>query len=166
MHKLLPPVVCAIGAFLAPAGCAFAQDQAEHTRQIEAVVEAFRTSIIEKDKPKFTALLFSENIPWTAVLEQETLDRERRKKPQAKRVFADASEGPIGFIDSIVQEKDRQEEKFDNVRIETDGSIASVWFDYSYHSGEKKTNWGKEAWQLVRTDDGWKISSVIWSMAY
>lgn len=166
MKKHLLPIVCAIGCFLAPIGSAFAQDEAPQKQQIEAVIEAFRTSIIEKDKAKFTALLFSEDIPWTSVVAEETLARTRKKKPEAKRVYPSDDKGAIEFIDSIVAEKEPQEEKFENIRIETDGSIASVWFDYSYHDGAKKTNWGKETWQLVRTDGGWKINSVIWSMTY
>lgn len=166
MKQHLLPIVCAIGCFIAPAGSAFAQDAAAQKQQIEAVIEAFRTSIIEKDKAKFTALLFSEDIPWTSVVTEETLARMRKKKPEAKRVYPSVGKGTIEFIDSIVAEKEPQEEKFENVHIETDGSIASVWFDYSYHDGAKKTNWGKETWQLVRTDDGWKINSVIWSITY
>ncbi|MFT5163351.1 MAG: hypothetical protein ACI9FJ_001946, partial [Alteromonadaceae bacterium] len=27
-----------------------------------------------------------------------------------------------------------------------------------------KNNWGEEAWQLVKTDDGWKINSVVFSI--
>ena len=176
MKRHLLPIACAIGCLIAPAASAFAQDTSAQggtiqdtttqKQQIEVVIEAFRTSIIEKDKTKFTALLFSEDIPWTSVVTEEPLARMRRKKPEAKRVHPSAGKGAIEFIDSIVAEKERQEEKFENVRIQTDGSIASVWFDYSYHDGAKKTNWGKEAWQLVHTDHGWKINSVIWSVTY
>ena len=48
--------------------------------------------------------------------------------------------------------------------IETDGEVAQVWFDYSFMVGSYRANWGKEAWHLVRTDAGWKIASVVWSM--
>jgi hypothetical protein len=36
-----------------------------------------------------------------------------------------------------------------------------VAFDYTFLANGKKTNWGREMWQLVRTEDGWKIFSVI-----
>ena len=39
-----------------------------------------------------------------------------------------------------------------------------MWFDYSFHAGGRETNHGREAWQLVNTDDGWKIISVIYSV--
>lgn len=171
MKRHLLPIACAIGCLIAPIGSTFAQggtaqDTTTQKQQIEAVIETVRTSIIEKDKAKFTALLFSEDIPWTSVMDARKLDQVREKKPEAKRVYPSAGKGPIEFIDSIVADKERQEEKFENVRIESDGNIASVWFDYSYHDGAKKTNWGKESWQLVRTDDGWKINSVVWSVIY
>jgi hypothetical protein len=57
----------------------------------------------------------------------------------------------------------RNDEKFDNVRIDTDGEVAQVWFDYVFKRGDYAANWGKEAWQLVRTDAGGKIVSIIWS---
>ena len=28
----------------------------------------------------------------------------------------------------------------------------------------KQTNWGREKWHLLRTEAGWKIISVIWSV--
>jgi hypothetical protein len=39
-----------------------------------------------------------------------------------------------------------------------------VSFDYSFHANGVKANWGREMWQLVRTERGWKIFSVIYSI--
>ncbi|MCL1636136.1 nuclear transport factor 2 family protein [Luteimonas sp. SX5] len=133
-------------------------------RSVEAVVEAFRASIVDKDKPRFVKLFLHENTAWQSVTGDANLDKIRETKPQAVKVRVDAKDGHLSFIDDIVASKDREEEKFRNVKVETDGDIASVFFDYSYHSGGKETNHGKEAWHLVRTDQGWKIVSVIWSV--
>ena len=48
-------------------------------------------------------------------------------------------------------------------RIDTDGEVAQVWFDFAFMVGDDKSAWGKESWQLVRTGDGWKIAAVVWS---
>jgi hypothetical protein len=40
-------------------------------------------------------------------------------------------------MDGVVANNAGEEEKFSDVRIDTDGEIASVSFDYIYHSGEK-----------------------------
>ena len=58
---------------------------------------------------------------------------------------------------------DVMEEKFWDIDIKTDGEIASIYFKYSFHIGDYKYNWGDEAWDLVKTADGWKIVSVIYS---
>lgn len=49
-------------------------------------------------------------------------------------------------------------------RIDTDGEVARVWFDYSFMVGNYKQDSGKDAWHLLRTDAGRKIASVVWSM--
>ena len=41
---------------------------------------------------------------------------------------------------------------------------SAVSFDYVFYEAGKKTNWGKEMWQLVRTERGWKIFSVIYTI--
>ena len=68
--------------------------------------------------------------------------------------------------DSFMKNPARVEETFDNVRIDSDGDVAQVWFDYSFNEAGYKANWGKESWHMVRTGDGWKINSVIWSMEF
>lgn len=148
---------------------AFGQDKVRNadTETVEAVVEAFRVAVIDKDKTRFLKLFMDGNTAWQSAVGDANLRKLRKlreSKPQAVKVRIDPKDNHRSFIDSIVADKARQEEKFRNVRIETDGDIASVWFDYSYHDGDRETNHGKEAWQLLRTDDGWKIISVIWSV--
>lgn len=141
-----------------------APQDAVETQRIEAVIEAFRTSIIDKDKSRFVGLFLHEGITWQSVRGDDSLRRLRQKQPEAAKVEVDPARGYVSFIDGIVAGKKRFEEKFWNVNIETDGDIASVRFDYSFHAGDSETNRGKEAWQLVNTGDGWKIVSVIWSV--
>jgi hypothetical protein len=39
-----------------------------------------------------------------------------------------------------------------------------VHFGYAFLSDGRRTNYGKEAWRLANTDEGWKMVSVIWSI--
>ena len=139
-------------------------DNNQHETQIRAVVEDFRTSIIAKDKTRFLALFHGMSIPWLAVYEDKSLAKIRERKADFPKADPLNTPGPDQFIDFIVKEQQRLEEKFRNVRIQTDGQIANVYFDYSFHQGDYMTNFGKEAWQLVNTDHGWKINSVIYSV--
>lgn len=134
---------------------------------IEKVVETFRVSIINKDKDSFMKLFYSDTIPWIGVNTDKSVAWLKAHKPKPElqdlpKIYV--GKGPKEFIENIVRFSGKEEEKFDNVRIDTDGDVAQVWFDYSYNYSGYKSNWGKEAWHLVRTEEGWKISSVIWSM--
>jgi hypothetical protein len=137
--------------------------------QIEQIVETFRVSLIKKDKVSFMKLFYSDTIPWIGVSTDKSLAWGNAHKPKPdlpdlKKIYA--GKGPKDFIDNIASDPAQNEEKFDNVRIDSDGDVAQVWFDYSFNFDGYKANWGKEAWHLVRTEAGWKISSVIWSMEF
>lgn len=139
-------------------------NEADPRRQIGNVIDAFRTSIIAKDKARFVELFLHENIPWQDVTSEPELQRMRRQRPDARKVAFDPKDTWRAFIDDIVADTERTEETLRNIRIDTDGDVAAVWFDYSFHAGGRETNHGREAWQLVNTDDGWKIISVIYSV--
>ncbi|NOK12278.1 nuclear transport factor 2 family protein [Corallococcus exercitus] len=140
------------------------RDVAAHTRQIEAVVEQFRTAILHKDKERFLKLFLHDSPIWQSVHADESLARVRQKVPDATKVRVAPKDNHLDFIDWIVSGKEQREEKFSHVRIDTDGDIASVTFDYSFHVDGRMTNSGREAWHLVNTGGGWKIVSVIWSV--
>ena len=144
---------------------AYAQTQPNpDTRSVESVVEAFRASIVDRDKTRFMQLFLDDRTVWQYVIGDANLKKMREKKPEAAKVKIEAKNNPRSFIDEIVADKAKSEEQFRDVKIQSDGDIASVYFDYSFLADGKETNRGKEAWQLVHTDDGWKIVSVIWSV--
>jgi hypothetical protein len=155
----------AAGLFLAAPQMARAEDPAYSRPQIEAVVESFRTSLIKKDKEAFLRLFLKEDVTWAGVTTDASIEMlyANRPKPEMKRPFKFFTSTPRRFIDMIVKDPGQVEETFSNVRIETDGEIAQVWFDYVFLEGSFRSNWGKESWHLVRTENGWKIASVVWS---
>lgn len=153
-------------ACLLPLSSAFAQSpQAEVEAAIHSVIEAFRAAIIDKDKPRFTALFAPGSVTWQSVKGDDSLRQIRESNPQAAKVRINPDNTYLSFIDGIVGDKASTEEKFNNIRIDSDGDIASVVFGYSFHRDGRESNRGQEAWQLVRTDHGWRIVSVIWSVS-
>lgn len=110
---------------------------------IEQVVATFRTALINKDKDSFMKLFYSESIPWIGVSTDKSLARENANKPDPKmpdfkKLYATGN--PRKFIEGIVKNPARIEETFDNVRIDSDGDVAQVWFDYSFNeAGYKAT---------------------------
>lgn len=110
-------------------------------------------------------MFLKEDITWTGVTTDATIARlyASRPNPAMKPPRKIRNMSPRQLIDLIAADKERSEEAISNVRIDSDGDVAQVWFDYSYLSGSYKENWGKESWQMVRTEEGWKIAAVVWS---
>ena len=143
------------------------EDNTRDVAAIEQVVEAFRTSLVNKDKAAYMRLFFSdkpEDIGWQFVSEDARLEHIRETKPDAIKARQIPGNNFVSLIDGAVATKEQREETFSNVSIDTDGEIASVSFDYTFLANRKKTNWGREMWQLVRTEDGWKIFSVVYTI--
>ena len=126
------------------------------TKQLEQVIKDFGDAIKENDEQKFTNLFYSKNRPWLGVNAKK---RKGKLPSQEGLVYA----SHLGFISWIATSNEQMEEKFWDIDIKTDGEIASIYFKYSFHIGDYKYNWGDEAWDLVKTADGWKIVSVIYS---
>jgi len=55
---------------------------------------------------------------------------------------------PIIFIDSIAANLGIVEKKVCNIKINTDGNIATSWADFLLNEG-KRADWDRESWQLV-----------------
>lgn len=106
----------------------------------------------------------AEDIGWQFVSEDVRLGHIRKTKPDAIKARRIPSNNFIALIDGAVATAEPREETFSDVRIDTDGEIASVSFDYAFLANGQKTNWGREMWQLVRTENGWKIFSVIYTI--
>lgn len=149
---------------------AFSQDMptgqdAAARKQIEQVIETFRTSIINKDKASLDALPLNDDITFSGALSDETVAAIHARRPDLGMNNV-ARMKYKAFADSIAASSQRQEETFSNIQIDTDGTVASVRFDYTYNVDGNKTNWGREMWGLVKSGNDWKISSVIWSITF
>ncbi len=44
------------------------------------------------------------------------------------------------------------------------GPIGIVWTDYDFYRGGEFSHCGVDAFHVVRTDDGWKISSIVFTV--
>jgi hypothetical protein len=132
-------------------------------KDIKAVIESFRTAIIQRDKPRFLTLFVSPDVPWQGVLTDEGLVQLRHFDAHAAKVAYDSRSTPGTFLDSIIRSKKSSEEKFSNIKVDTDGEVATASADYEFLSGEKLVNSGRECWLLVRTGAGWKITTLAFS---
>ncbi|WP_266168757.1 YybH family protein [Dyella subtropica] len=136
--------------------------QVEAVAQVQKVVDDFQAAILAKDAKAMDALFLPNQTAWMAALSEDAYHQMAAKKPGAPRFkTADYKE----FVKFVGSSKEPIEEKFSNVRIDANDAVASVSFDFVFLTGGQLNNDGKETWQLVRTDDGWKISSMLYSIS-
>ncbi|UPG89810.1 nuclear transport factor 2 family protein [Luteibacter aegosomaticola] len=148
------PLMAALALVSSPA---FAADGAK--ADIEKVVSQFQGALKTHDG-KALASLFTPECSWVEALGAESLVKVKAKKPDAGPYHTST---PAKFVDFVANSKDPLEERFHDVRIETDGTVGIVYFDFDFLLNGKIQNHGAETWQMVRTDDGWKIAAMLYS---
>ncbi len=165
-HKLTTFLLCAaLGAPVTPLRAA-PVSAAEDRERIVQVVEDVRNAIIKKDRSRYLQLFFGGAIPFIGVTTDQSLQWENANKSSktadSEKLYTTSN--PKKFIDSVLRNPVRVDQTVDNLHIETDGDIAQAWFDYSFMEESYRAYSGRQSWNLVRSKEGWKITSVIWSM--
>lgn len=154
-------VATALAALLAALPAVGAEDTARAEAAIREVIAQFQQSIVAKDGARLRSLFLPGRQSWYSVASERELQQRRARKPEAARFRTSDYDT---FARSVEQSRSAEEERFSNIRIHTDGAVASVHFDFVYLSDGKPANQGQEAWHLIRTDAGWKIVSLIYSV--
>jgi hypothetical protein len=122
------------------------------------VVETFKKAITkEANQKEFYNLFLHDSITWATVLEGKT-KKVLKKKADYKPFRSMTFKQFYGFVS-----KNNCEEKFYNVNIADDNKYATISFDYSFSKDGKVLNWGKEYWNLLKVENEWKITSVLWT---
>ena len=155
MKKSLSPLIL----LMTVTACA-QQGGLSDKKQIENIVQSFVDCIEKKDTTMFLTLFYEGPVQWMGTMKSASYASELKENPEAKDFFA----GNQRLFIRSVSGKDNCAEKFYNIRIHEDGSIAMVVFDYSFWKNGKKENWGQESWGLIKTEGRWKITSVIFSI--
>jgi hypothetical protein len=67
------------------------------------------------------------------------------------------------FAKFVSTTKSQLNPQHSHVRIQTDGTIASAYFDFVFMIDGKAENKGSETWQLVKGPEGWRIAAITYS---
>jgi hypothetical protein len=162
MRIILAYVVLAL-CLTGPAHAADGSGAGAHAADVEAirmVVEQFKAAIIARDGNTLGKLFLQDHDSWLSVVDEAAWTTVKARNPQARKVRTSSWKS---FSESIQHAAKPVEERFYNVRIDTNGAVASVWFDFDFLFDGKVTNRGSESWQMVRAEDGWKIGSMLYS---
>jgi hypothetical protein len=130
---------------------------------INQVVEQFKAAIIAHDGKALGGLFLQDHDSWLSVaaVDDATFAAVKARNPAALRVRKGSWREFAAMIQGATKPT---EERFYNVRIDTNGAVGSVYFDFDYLDDGKIVNRGSETWQMVRADDGWKIGAMLYSM--
>ncbi len=134
---------------------------ADAIAQVEQIIQTFQKSIIDKDAATLGALFLPDHNSWLTVLDDAMYGLVKAKHPEATKLRPGTYRE---FVDFVGTSKTAIEEKFSNVRINTNGNVAAVYFDFVFLSNGAVNNRGSESWHLVKTENGWKINSMIYSI--
>ena len=120
----------------------------------------FHSAVVTHDGAAVMSLSIAEGSTWFNVLSDDAFAAAKAKNPSVVKVhhssFADFSK----FVSSTQSSLNPQHT---NVTIHTDGTIATAYFHYVFFINGKAENRGSETWQLIKTENGWKIVAISYS---
>jgi hypothetical protein len=127
---------------------------------IQKVVEQFQVAIKAHDAGSLSGFFLTGQPSWYTTLGEPSYSSVKAKHPEVPRYKAGSLRD---FTDLIGKPSASIEERFRDVRIDSDGAVASVYFNFEFVEDGKVMNHGAETWQMIHTNDGWKIAAMVYS---
>jgi ketosteroid isomerase-like protein len=127
---------------------------------IEQVMKQYHAAILARDGATLSGLFLPDANLWLNVLTDSAYARAQAKSPTAQKVRVSSYRDFAKLVSATTKSFDPEHS---NVVIHTDGTIAAVYFDFVFNVDGKANNRGSETWQLVKSADGWRIASIIYS---
>lgn len=130
------------------------------TRDVQHVIDAYHEAVLSHDGTRLASLFLSQGGFWLNVLSDDAYVRAKGKSPNAGRIRIGSY---VDFAKIVSNPKAALNPTHTNLVIHSDGTIASVYFDFIFLSEGKEQNRGSETWVLVKGDEGWKIAGIAYS---
>jgi ketosteroid isomerase-like protein len=136
--------------------CGTTQDSVD----IQRVMDLYHEAVIIHDGARLATLFIPEGSAWLNVLSDDAYARAKAQSPSAAKIRVGSFKD---FAELVSHSKANFNPTHTNIQIHSDGTIASVYFDFVFLSDGKEVNHGSETWQLVKGTDGWKIAAITYS---
>lgn len=147
-------------ASLAMTGAARAADLARDTADVQHVMDAYHEAVVTHDGARLASLFIPQGSAWLNVLSDDAYAAAQAKSPDTQKVRV----GSVAdFARLVSTSKAAFNPTHTQVHVNSDGTIASVYFDFVFYIDGKAQNAGSEAWQLVRGSAGWRIAAITYS---
>jgi ketosteroid isomerase-like protein len=133
---------------------------APDTSSVEKVMASFHAAVAAHDGPGLERLFIEPGSTWVTVLSDQAFAAVKAHHPEAPK----AKPGSYrDFAHFVATTKSSLDPRHTNVHIQSDGAVASAWFDFQFFIDGKVQNQGSETWQLVKTEAGWRIVAIAYS---
>ncbi|GLQ48428.1 hypothetical protein GCM10007862_34790 [Dyella lipolytica] len=127
---------------------------------IQHVMETFHHAVVTHDGKGVSELFLDHGSTWVTVLSDKAFATMRAKKASTQKVRVSSYQDFATFVSSTTSDLDP---RHTDIRISSDGAVASVYFHFDFMINGKVENRGDETWQLVKTGDGWRIVAITYS---
>ena len=133
---------------------------ASDTVDVQHVIDAYREAVLTHDGPRLARLFIPQGSMWLNVLSDEAFARGKAKSPDAVKIRVGSY---TDFVKLVSTSKATFNPTHTHLQENSDGTIASVYFDFVFLVDGKEENRGSETWVLVKGTDGWRIAAITYS---
>jgi hypothetical protein len=168
MKRFISSVVFALAILTATASFAQSPPPAEGTPastasdtvDVQHVIDAYHEAVLTHDGSRLAHLFISQGSMWLNVLSDEAYARAKAKSPDAVKIRVGSY---TDFAKLVSTSKASFNPTHTHLQENSDGTIASVYFDFVFLVDGKEQNRGSETWILVKEADGWRIAAITYS---
>jgi hypothetical protein len=133
---------------------------ASDTVDVQHVIDAYHEAVLTHNGSRLEHLFIPQGSVWLNVLSDEAYARAKAKSPDAVKIRVGSY---TDFAKLISTSKANFNPTHTHLQENSDGTIASVYFDFVFLVDGKEQNRGSETWVLVKGTDGWRIAAITYS---
>jgi ketosteroid isomerase-like protein len=160
IHNTIKRLVVAAMLLVGSAHVGAAMSTDADTQDVEHVLDAFHDAVYANDGNRLASLFIPEGSSWVSVLTDDSYAKLKAARPGITKIKVGSYQD---FVKMVSAPDANLRPTRSNVVIHTDGSVASVYFDYVFVISGVEKNRGHETWQLVKGTDGWRIAAIAYS---
>lgn len=136
-------------------GCTAARPSAApapegESAEVVAVAERLFAAMESRDTAAIRALF----LPQAQIIAVERIEGSQRMRV---RTIAE-------FLPGIVSAPETLVERMWDPEVRIEGGLATLWAPYDFHRGAQFSHCGTDAFQLVRTEGGWRIAILSYTI--
>jgi hypothetical protein len=133
---------------------------ASDTVDVQHVIDAYHEAVLTHNGSRLEHLFIPQGSVWLNVLSDEAYARAKAKSPDAVKIRVGSY---TDFAKLVSTSKANFNPTHTHLQENSDGTIASVYFDFVFLVDGKEQNRGSETWVLVKGTDGWRIAAITYS---